>query len=737
MRFTRHLVTCGLAISCVAAQLTAGNFSAPAQQPQKPADDDVLRVKTELVQTAVTVVDKDGRFVDGLSRDQFELVVDGKPRPINFFEQVTSGSPREQQLTAVGKAADPTTKPVSEAVVKGRRIIFFIDDSHLSPDSMNRTRLMLRQFLDRGMTSKDTVAIVSASGQIGFLQQFTNNKTVLEAAMGRLNPRMYDARGFGTGNTRMTEYLALSIENTKSDNKVQAYFIGECLKQNMPSKRSPAYGVLIAALKRTCETDVRSSARAVLMQAGDITRSMYSSLENLIRSSARAPGRKLAFFISDGFLMDLGPAAANLRDKLDRVIDAATRAGVVVYTIDARGLNTNTDVDVGNTRPRTGSGDPGLDMAMIGEIAATQDAMNGLSGDTGGRALRNMNYFDRWVEQVLDETSNYYLLAWRPESDEEKAPKFRHVQIRVIGHPELTARAPKGYVTGSQPTETAAKTIPKQAANHVATVEDAEIRDALSDYYPSAGLPTALSLTYLNTPTNQTVLTSSMQVATGRLAYGSDGQQPASLRLAGVVLNDKGKIASSFKNQLNVKPLSGQTDAGSIFYNEHTPLAPGIYQVRVAARDEKSGRVGSAMDWVVIPDLTKKQLTLSSLLLGGQVLEATSSNNGAAQIQLSVDHRFARSSHLGYWVFVYNAKRDGAGATNLTVQSQVVRDGKVVLNGPARKINSGLDDLDRIPFGEQIALSNLSPGTYDLRVTVTDAIGGTSINQTVDFSVWQ
>ena len=73
---------------------------AHGQQPQKPADDNVLRINTELVQTAVTVIDKQGRSVDGLSRDQFELTVDGKPRPISFFERITAGSPREAQLTA-------------------------------------------------------------------------------------------------------------------------------------------------------------------------------------------------------------------------------------------------------------------------------------------------------------------------------------------------------------------------------------------------------------------------------------------------------------------------------------------------------------------------------------------------------------------------------------------------------------------------------------------------------------
>ena len=136
-----------------------------------------------------------------------------------------------------------------------------------------------------------------------------------------------------------------------------------------------------------------------------------------------------------------------------------------------------------------------------------------------------------------------------------------------------------------------------------------------------------------------------------------------------MVLNDKGKITSSFKNQLNLDPPPGGDVAGGVIYNQHTPLAPGIYQVRVAVRDEKSGRVGSAMEWIVIPDLTKSQLTLSSLLLGGQVLENSKARTANAQVQLSVDHRFARSSPLGYWVFVYNAKRDAAGKTQLKAQT--------------------------------------------------------------------
>jgi VWFA-related protein len=707
--------------------------SAAAQQPQKPSDD-VVRVNTDLVQTALSVVDKDGHFVEGLNREQFQLVVDGKPRPISFFERVTAGSPREAQINTKLNSSPAATTPVSNANTRGRTIVFFIDDMHLSPDSMNRTRQMLREFLDHQMTASDSVAIVSASGQIGFLQQLTSNKQVLDAAMNRLSPRQYDVRGFGTGSTKMTEYLALNIDTEKSDNRIFGFYVAECMKQNMPSKRSPAWSTLVAALKATCETEVKSSARAILIQAGQITQNMYASLESLMRSSARAPGRKLAFFVSDGFLLDAGPHAAGLRDKLDRIIDAATRAGVVVYTIDARGLSTSAVVDVANSRPMTGSADPAVATAQIGEISATQDAMNALAGDTGGRALRNMNYFDRWVNKVLDETSNYYLIAWRPDTEAERTQKFRHVQISIVNRPELTVRAPRGYVDGPSVTQVAeAEAKQKSPESRAPKTAETEMRDALADYYPSQSLPTLLSLTYLNTPKNEMLLTSSIQINTAGLAYGSDGKQKATLRLAGVILNDKGKIAASFKNQLSVNPLAGQTADAGVIYSEHTPLGPGIYQVRVAARDEESGRVGSAIQWIVIPDLANRQLRLSSVLFIAPVSGSSASKDPS--VQYIVDRRFPQTSALSYWMFVYNAKRDASGAPNLLVKSEVWRSGQLITSAPARTIKNGLPDPDRIPFAEQIPLANLTRGHYELVVTITDNLGPNSATQTIDFEI--
>ena len=689
---------------------------------------EVVRTNVELVQTAVTVLDKKGNFVDGLQRDQFELIVDGKSRPVAFFERIASGSARERELAATLGNPEAATKPVALSRVAGRTILFFIDDLHLSPDSMNRTRMMLRRFLEREMTSKDNVAITTASGQVGFLEQFTNNRAILDEAMSRMAPRPYDAEGYTAGGTaKMTEYMAFQLNTGKSDTKLFAAYIEECMKGANTFRAMRQY--TLPLLRQACETEVKNSSRAILIQAGQITQNTYNSLASVMRSLMRAPGRKLAFFISDGFLLDAGPNAPNVRDKLDYVIDAAQRAGVVVYTIHAKGLVNSTFQDPAYKRPM----DERVVLASVGELEANQDALNAIANDTGGRALRSTNFFDKWVSAVLDETSNYYLVAWRPEKEEEKITKFRNVTITIAGQPDLTVRAPRGYVEGpkTEPTTTAKATDKPAPAKEPKTPES-EMRDALSDFYPLGALPTQLSLTYLNTPANGLVVTSSIEILGTAVSYG-EGKQGATIKLAGVVLNDKGKIASSFRNQLNIDPpKSGGSDA--LFYNHHTPLAPGIYQFRVAARDERSGRVGSAIQWIVIPDLTKSQLTLSSVLLGGQVLE-DKAKEGTPHVQLSVDHSFPRASQLGYWVFVYNAKRDGGGNPQLTVQTQVLRDGQAVLSSPQRKLNSAGQDAERIPFGEELALKTLAPGKYDLKVIVTDGVAKTSASQIADFIV--
>src|SRR5215213_622086 len=185
--------------------LSAAHAAFGQQQAPSPQTDEVVRINTELVQTSVTVFDKQGRFIDGLKKDDFELRVDGRLVSISFFENIVSGSQRDRNVRKLGEAT-PVKGSTSELSFRQRTIVFFMDDRHLSLDGVGRTRKMLSEFVDKEMGQNDLVAIASTSGQIGFLQQFTDNKDVLRAAIARLNHVPYVVTDYG-GNSggRMTE----------------------------------------------------------------------------------------------------------------------------------------------------------------------------------------------------------------------------------------------------------------------------------------------------------------------------------------------------------------------------------------------------------------------------------------------------------------------------------------------------------------------------------------------------
>jgi VWFA-related protein len=689
--------------------------------------EEVVRVSAELVQTGVSVFDRQGRFVDGLKREDFELRVDGRPVPITFFENIVAGSLRDR-LARAAAVGGPTAK-VAEAApsFRQRTVVFFLDDRHLSLDSVARARGMLLDFIDRELGEGDLVAVASASGRIGFLQQFTDNREVLRAAVARLGHVPYVVSDYGQNpGGAMTEYMALTIES-RDDPGVYEFYVGECMKWATKGFTKQDR----QAIRRQCEVEVQNRARQILLQAGTVTANTYYSLETLLRYAEKMPGSKLAFFISDGFLSDTGPRGPVGRDRLGRITDEARRAGVVIYTIDARGLISGAPDATGSTATDP---DGKLQSANMREIVASQDALNALAADTGGRALRNQNTFDKFVGDALEETARYYLIAWRPEANEGKNEKLRRIEVGVVGRPDLTVRTARGFVSGAgaAPAASSADGDGKGAAKGEKRPADV-LRQALTEFYPRQALPLQLSLIYLDVPSSGTVLTTSVQAFTEGLSYGAQDREPAQLTIEGVVLDDQGKPAANFRTGLKVNPPSeaeGARNASNVIYNHPSPLKPGIYQVRVAARDERSGVLGSASQWVVIPDLSTRRLSLSSLIVGLEGVGERGADGG--RVQWSVDRRFARGSRLRFMTFIYNA----GAAGNLAARVQVSAGGREVTATPFRKVGADAQtDPARIPYTAELNLGGLQPGRYTLRVTVEDGATPRRASQQTAFYV--
>jgi VWFA-related protein len=727
---------------------------AAAQDQSKPAPgDDVIRVNTALVQTDVTVLDKNGSFVNGLGRDQFALKIDGKRREISFFEQVRAGSRNEEAQLAAARGMSTPASATKESggpvpLDRGRTIFFFVDDMHMDAASVAAVRKLLLHFTDHDLGQNDQAAIVSASGQIGFLQQLSNNKTVLRTALERIKPRqglLHDLE-----RPPMSEYQALQID--RGDIDTFSYFVDEYVKNNMVPRS-------------VAEEDVRLRARQILQQAGELTRRTLSSLENLMRSAAPLDGRKVLFLLTDGFFIDV-----NNSDTIERVrslITRAGRSGTVIYSIDSRGLIAGT-TDASSDVAFDLSGR--LSRGGMGEIGASQDAMNALARDTGGRAYFNNNSLSTSVAAALKESSIYYLLAWRPETDEQRNHKYRRIEVSVIGHPDLIVRFRNGY--GELETTEANGGKSKSDANAKPTTPLDDLQTALRSPVVRNDFPISATLNFLNLIDQGSVLAAGIKIATGSVVLepGAAGVPQAIVDLACIVLDDQGKVVNSFEQRFTIKAKTSDPKAvppDYIFYNQYLSIKPGLYQVRFAALDEKQRRAGTLSQWIEVPDLSSKGLTLSSLIVGERkaVAESQAPEQDAAKAApgksllgdavLNIDHRLTRSSHLRFLTFVYNASSTpnhasdnttnlaGTGSSNrtdqgpdLAVQVQVFRDNQPVITTPVHKIGlEGVTDLARLPYAAEVSMAELQPGHYVLRVTVIDRLAKSSASQEYNFQV--
>jgi VWFA-related protein len=713
--------------STLFASLLLCAVTAGAQTPDNPKrpnqEDDVLRINTELVQTDVMVFDKQGRFVKDLKRENFELRIDGKPRPIGFFDRIQAGTSSEEAQLAAARGASSTNagKNGLAPLDRGRPVFFFIDDLHMSTSSLNQARKLLTRFIDQNLKQNDEAEIATASGQLGFLQQLTDNKTVLRTAIGRLLARNGAAKDLQR--PPMSEYQALQID--RGDRDTLGFFADQLIFENRMLGRTSA------------EDEVRRRAAMMLEQAAFYTTTTLSSLDDLIRSCAKLPGRKIIFFISDGFLIDTRHSDTTERMKV--VTSAAARSGAVIYSIDARGLiATLADASTPSGVDTTGR----LSRGGLGEISSSQDGLNALAHDTGGRALFNTNDLHLAVDNGLQETSNYYLLAWRPEPDANRGAKFRRLEVSLVDRPDLTVRVRRGFFDLEPPANAKGKESPEQKAQ--AQTAEAKLRKAIMAPVPAKEIPLSLSLNYIDTADKGASLTISMMIPGEFLSFGSDDKRSAQVDLAGALFTDRGLSTAHFGERVTLNTLTasaGDTHR-ELTYSHTIFLTPGLYQIRAAVRDVKTEHVGSANAWIEIPDLSNGKLALSSLLLGQRprpepANAAVPVSSATDKVRLSIDRRFSRDSFLRYVVFIYNATRAPATQSpDVVVQLQVLREGQPVATTALKTVPlDGAQDRQRLSYAAELPLDGFPTGRYVLLFTAIDRIAKTNASQQIRFEI--
>ena len=565
-----------LLLTSAVLMFALSSASAQTSPQTKPTEqsEDVIRVETNLVQTDVTVVDKKGHAVIGLRPSQFELRVDSKAQPLSFVEEViTGGLAEETQLKSarVGKINNAPAPPLRTESTRRPLIFFFLDDVHLAAEGWARARSLLLNFVEHQMQPNDRAAVVSASGQIGFLQQLTDNKSVLREAISRLKPN-YNPEA--TASKVIISEADANLVANHSDQGLFNYLVAATMREYQ--MQDPINAITL----------VKNRVQQVDQQGKLAELATLSALENLIGSTEPLPGRKVVFFVSDGFIADI--KRSNGAELMKRIAKRSASAGAVIYSLDTRAPFLGSGADVSrNEYPDFGSGTA---WRTVVENKAPQEPLETLADLTGGRSYLNANTLRAGVSDALTENSAYYLLGWRP--DREQQPGRSTIQVSVIGRPDLKVRTRRNYFDFP-------KAQPNNTEAAAATSAEDQLKLTLGSLYARRDVPTTVSAA-VGTTSQHMGLELSMTIDATMLTLESlEGKDSAIVDVLGAAIDDRG-VCSTFRQKLDI-PREVLTHDRFIKWKQFLPLPAGLYQVRVAVRDRRSARLGSAMTWIEIP----------------------------------------------------------------------------------------------------------------------------------------
>ena len=717
---------------------------AAAQQPARPQDEprdreEVVRITSNLVQVDAVVTDRKGQPVADLRPEEFQIYEDGRPQKITNFSFVSvapgaeeTSPPPAGPSRAAARKGDPSSPvpPVRLRPEQVRRTFaLVVDDLGLSFESMHFVRAALRRFVDEQMQPGDLVAIIRTGAGVGALQQFTSDKRLLYAAIDRVK---WNSRG------RAGVAAFAAREDSPLVNASLA-----------PSADGPV-------ATATTKTDIERDARASVNDFKDeiFAVGTLGAINYVIRGLREMPGRKSVVLLSDSMRVFDSKGEENYRtlQALRRLTDLANRASVVIYTIDPRGLPYIGPTSADNMTGLTTLSDGTVTVAMSGPaqtealMARTKDYWDSQEGlsylalETGGFFFHDNNDLNRGIQKALDDSRGYYLIGYRPEEStfDPKTGQRRYHQIAIrVTRPGLLVRTRSGFFGVSE-----------QDARPLRQTTAQQLMAAITSPFESGAVDLRLTSIFLDDPQFGPFMRSFIYVDGSSLSFQDqpDGSHRATVDVLAVTFDDAGTPVDMRSRAESVVVRGDEyrraVEQGLIFGINLPVKKPGAFQLRIAVRDSGSGRVGSANQFIEVPDVKKDRLTLSGIYLAEREEEANlraaatgtdEAPQAAAQGEGKIEDRDPQSGpavrrfHTGalieYGYEVYNARLDKATRRpQLQSQVRLFRDNQLAFAGKVVGLNGRPDATRLTAFGRLRLGANLTPGEYVLQVIVTDTL---------------
>ncbi len=535
--------------------------------------------------------------------------------------------------------------PITREQVR-RTIVLVVDDLGLSVEGMNNTRRALRGFVDTGLLPTDLVAIVRTGESRGVLQSLTNDRGALQAAIDALR------------------YNTLSRKGV-----------------------SPS-GDVVQVGPGTPEFDEVSGLQRSVSTAGSL-----AALNLVVQAARDLPGRKTVIFASEGFQMAVGtdPTAGTsespdarraaipdadprVRYAVDRVVDQATRSGVVIYAIDGQalqpaGLRASDDIHSIDTR-QSPDAMAGVVRGLTGDRQRgsrdAQESLAYLAEQTGGFAVVNTNDLAAGLSRISNDVRDYYVIGYEPDENtfalKGKPPRLHKIAVNVR-RTGVRVRTRKEFIGVSDPERPPGPPTPAQQL----------VRAAMSPF-SAATIPLHATNLPGYSPGRGMFVRTVLHLDAQALAFSTNagGTRTASADLVGLVYNSDGAQVDTISTGFDVtleNAAAEQAIKNGLVYTARVPIQnPGGYQLRYAVRDRRSGAIGSVGGFVNVPDVTGGAFALSGLVL--RAGERTAASGSIDSDRFSVRPAdalrvYAPGTQLWYSYEIYNAGRAVQAVTSL------------------------------------------------------------------------
>lgn len=544
--------------------------------PPPPSSASRLRAESNVVRIDVEVANSAGKPIKGLRADQFEVTDNGKAVKISTFtysdiEHMATAGPESASAPMVIPVDTPvgTSSEAAMEKVRDRRLIaLFFDLSSMETDDISRAHDAALKFLKQQMSQADLVAVVRLSSNLKVLANFTNDRATVEKAVNLIMPG---------AETELSNPLYAAAQNGEYD-----------IQQDTGDAYTPDQTEF-----NVFNTDQKLEA-----------------IEGLVNVLAAIPGRKALVEFTGGITQ----TGEENRAELRAATDAANRADVSIYSIDARGLFATPPGGDATTAPATGT-------SMFSGAAVyhqtdqredSRDTLATLSTDTGGRAFFDLGDLSDAFPKIQEENNGYYLLGYDLPADVKRDGSWHAVRVKVNA-PGAHVRYRNGYWA------------PRDFQHLQKEDRNQQLADALREENPEVDLPIAVETAMFRITDQQVYVPISAKLSSSALDWArKHDKREAQFDFAAEVLAvPSGKSVAALRDTITVhldEQRFQQVNRSSLVYQGGVVLAPGVYRMKFVAREDESGKIGTFEQPLVIPQRPAAKVSLSSVLLSSQLV---------------------------------------------------------------------------------------------------------------------